>query len=155
MFISETVIDKIVEQLDHADHDKIIDAFAEDQPEILAYLLSEDSEMFSENEQELLMYLAIVIWQSVMAAQPSTPLILTHIIEEHEEKNWDAWENSKGKTFRDRLNVFFDKTDQEDLLAFIEDSLIDDEDEPDPITDEGREFLFMTLKTVVDCLTKK
>lgn len=154
MFISETVIDKVILQLENADHDKLVDAFAEDQPEILAYLLSEDSEMFSENEQELLMYLAIVIWQSVMAATPSTPLILTNVIEEAEEKNWEIWDNSKGRTFRDRLNVFFDKTDQEDLLAFIEDSLVDDEDQ-DPITDEGREFLFMTLKTMVDCLTRK
>ena len=52
------------------------------------------------------------------------------------------------KQFRDRLNVFFEKTSQEDLLAFIEDSLLEEEEEL--VTKVGREPMFIALKSIID-----
>ena len=51
--------------------------------------------------------------------------------------------------------MFFENTQQEDLLAFIEDSLTpgEDDDEEFPVTEEGAEAMFVMLKTVVDVLT--
>ncbi|HMN89044.1 MAG TPA: hypothetical protein PKE68_03425 [Saprospiraceae bacterium] len=51
----------------------------------------------------------------------------------------------------DRLNVFFDQYLQEDLLAFIEEALADDDDDP-IVTKEAREGMFVVLKTLTDCL---
>ena len=48
------------------------------------------------------------------------------------------------------MDVFFENYQQEDLLAFVEDSLIDDEDEI--VTKVGREPMFVALKSIIDCL---
>ena len=61
---------------------------------------------------------------------------------------------SNAKNFRDRLNEFFEGSDQEDLLAFAEEAVLEDEDDPESIvTKEGKEPIFIALKTMVDVLT--
>jgi len=61
-------------------------------------------------------------------------------------------EANVGKKFRERLDEFFEETKQEDLLAFIEDALLDDEESP--VSKEGREPMFVTLKAVIDTIDK-
>ena len=71
-----------------------------------------------------------------------------------EEANYALLESSKASDFRDRLNAFFDGTDQEDLLAFAEEAVLEEEDEAEAlVTKEGREPIFIALKTLVDVLT--
>lgn len=73
------------------------------------------------------------------------------IFEDAEEKNWELLEaGTSAQSFRERLDVFFEKTSQEDLLAFVEDALSDSED--GLTTKEGREVVFVFLKSVIDCL---
>ena len=55
------------------------------------------------------------------------------------------------KRFRDRMDIFFENYSQEDLLAFVEDNLVEDEDSL--VTKEGREPMFVALKSVIDILT--
>jgi hypothetical protein len=63
-------------------------------------------------------------------------------------------ENSTGKQFSDRLNPFFEGYPQEDLLAFAEEAVTEDEGEPDGIIGkEAREPIFVALKTMIDVLT--
>ena len=72
-------------------------------------------------------------------------------VENAEERNWTILKLAKGRDFQERLNAFFeDHPEKEDLLSFIEDALLEDEDSP--VTAEGREPLFVSLKTVIDCL---
>jgi hypothetical protein len=66
-----------------------------------------------------------------------------------EEKNWELLESITAKRFRDRLDVFFKDNKQTDLLAFVEDMLLDEEDEL--LTKEGREPMFVILKSIIDC----
>ena len=49
------------------------------------------------------------------------------------------------------MDVFFEDYAQEDMLAFVEDNLVEDEDST--ITKEGREPIFVALKSVIDVLT--
>ena len=60
-------------------------------------------------------------------------------------------ETVKSNNSRDRMTVFFDDSDQEDLLAFVEDALVED-DEDSVVTKEGREPIFVALKTVIDII---
>ncbi len=71
-------------------------------------------------------------------------------IETAEDKNWEMLKDASGKHFRERLDVFFDAYPQEDLLAFAEDALVHDEEEM--VSSEGREYVFIALKTIIDCL---
>ena len=75
-------------------------------------------------------------------------------IGEAEENNYEILEASTAKKFRDRLDLFFENTSQEDLLAFAEEAVLESEEDPDSlVSKEGREPIFIALKTIVDVLT--
>ena len=157
--ISENTIDRIIGQFEQAelDYESATEEFAKQQPAIMSFLFSEQDGVLTDNERNFMLYLAIVIWRSIEYIGPTHPLIDPKKISEAEEANWEKMDKAKGSSFRDRLDIFFKNTSQEDLLAFIEDSLTLDEitdDEADVVvTKEGVEPMFVMLKTVVDVLT--
>lgn len=152
-FVSEKVIDAIGDALDKEDaYEKAIEEMANEQPAIVALALSEDFQVFSEEERDFFLYLALIMWKA--ACKVGKPAIATpEDIEAAEERNWAILEQSSGTTFHDRLDPFFDNPLQEDLLAFIEDAVSEDEDgEEGIVTKEGREAMFVSLKSVMDVL---
>lgn len=153
-FISEQVIDRIAQELENTPEGYVlaIEEMKEKQPALLAYFLSEDFHLLTEDENEYLLYLGIVIWKSIEETTPGLPEVTEKALEMAEEINWDLLSQVTSNKFRERMNVFFDNYSQEDLLAFVEDALIDDEDSF--ISKEGREPLFVTLKSVIDALCK-
>lgn len=153
-FISESVIDRIAQELENTPDGYVlaIEEMKEKQPALLAYFLSEDFHLLTEDENEYLLYLGIVIWKSIEETAPGLPAVTEKALEMAEEVNWDLLSQVTSNKFRERMNVFFDNYSQEDLLAFVEDALIDDEDSF--ISKEGREPLFVTLKSVIDALCK-
>lgn len=153
MFISEKYIDKAAEQISESEEAMAttIEEMQEDQPILLAYCFSENFEAFTDQEKEYMLYLALVIWKSVELAGGDFKEITEEGISQAEEANWILFAESKAKAFRDKLTPFFEGYPQEDLLAFIEDSLeVDDQNEEEIITSEGRSALFISLKTIVD-----
>ena len=58
----------------------------------------------------------------------------------------------KFKTLKEIADFFFQDYPQEDLLAFVEDSLIDDEENDTPISNIGRNVIFVSMKSFIDCL---
>jgi len=150
-FISESIIDQKSETVGASDDlSEYIQGLKEHQPALLAYLFSESFELLTEGEKEYTMFLVLVVWESVWSVHPEQGKIEPTAIEKAEDSNWEKLDSSKAKDFRDKLNVFFEDTLQEDLLAFVEDALIQDED--DMISNEGRDYVFIALKTVIDCL---
>lgn len=157
MFISEKTIEQQAQQLDSADtnYEQAIAALEAAQPHILAYLFSESFQYLTEEERAYLLYLTIVIYQSIQTQQ-EVVLITEEVLGQHEEANWERMEASSSKPFRQRLDSFFENTTQEDLLAFMEDSLVADaEDQEDFLTNPGREIIFVGLKTIMDSLLAK
>jgi hypothetical protein len=101
----------------------------------------------------------LVVWNAWDAVHGRQPFISPEALSEAEEKNWELLEATPAKRFRERLDVFFAHSTQEDLLAFLEDMLAEpEEDEGDDaelsVSREGREPMFVLLKSVVDCLEK-
>lgn len=124
------------------------------QPVIAAYLFSESFDVLTNMEKEYLLYLTIVVWRSIQSDFPELPVIDEDTLGEFEERNWDLMNQSTGKPFRHRLDVFFEDTPQEDLLAFVEDALLleDEELEEWQLTKECRTPLFIGLKSIIDSL---
>ncbi|MBB4078926.1 hypothetical protein GGR28_001543 [Lewinella aquimaris] len=151
--ISETTIERTLARLENAseDYETEIRDFAESQPELMEYLTNEDVEAFTERERELLLFAALVIFQSVEDEKSGVPEVSGEQIAAAEESNYETMGEAKG-SFRDRLNPFFEQSREEDLLAFVEDLLLA-EDGEDEISREAREPFFVTLKTVIDTLT--
>ncbi|MEO6038428.1 MAG: hypothetical protein ABIQ93_08445 [Saprospiraceae bacterium] len=156
-FVSEEAIDRIIEQLEgYADdqYEQRMEAFAEAQPVIIAWLFSEQFDLLNEDEKGYLHYLALIAWSANQEINGPLGAVSEEEIGQAEEANYALLEASKAQDFRDRLNAFFEGSDQEDLLAFAEEAVLEEEDEPEAlVTKEGREPIFIALKTLVDVLT--
>ncbi len=156
--ISEKTIDKVIGQFEagEIDFENAVSEFGSSQPAILSYLLSDQEGALTDDERDFMLYLAVVIWRAIHQNGADAGKVTAPQVSEAEEVNWALMDAAKGKTFRDKLDMFFEDTDQEDLLAFIEDSLtldeVDDGENGIHVTTEGIEPMFVTLKTVVDVL---
>jgi membrane-bound lytic murein transglycosylase MltF len=157
--VTESTIENIIDQFDNGqiDYTASMEQFASEQPAILNFLLSDSEVVLSEDEIQYMLYLSIIIWLSIKETQPVLPQISSEQIAEAEEKNWAEYENIPGKSFHKCVDAFFEKTNQEDLLAFIEDSVLgeieEEEESSFQLTPEGMEPIFMALKTQIDVLT--
>lgn len=152
-FISEEIIDHCADRLSDTEeyYTDAVENMKNQQPILLSYLFSENFGMLTQEERDYMLYLTLVIWESVQQVQISMGGIATEDIEAKEEANWQILNDSKARMFKERLDGFFKNTKQEDLLAFVEDALVEDE-EQQIVTKEGKELLFIGLKTVIDCL---
>ncbi len=151
MFISETIIDNVVTALEEADFEQEIIDFTEEYPVLIEYWGAEDFTLLTQDERELMLYLLLVLTKSVEQVKGALPPLSDEDLENAEERNWERLETVTSKLFRDRMDVFFNDYPQEDLLAFVEDNLVEDEDSV--VTKEGREPMFVALKSVIDVLT--
>ncbi len=157
--IAESTIEQVLEQFESqaVDFEKAVRDFGGRQPALLSFLMTDSEGVFTEDEQDFMLYLATVIFKAVEKENPDLSIITPDEIAEAEETNWELFEAQKGKPFRERLDAFFENYPQEDLLAFVEDALsaeAEDEDgESFTMTQEGQEPMFVTLKTVIDVLT--
>ena len=145
--ITEMQIDDIIDHLERQDDKEIIDEISQAQPALLSYVLSEGFDMLSEEENKIMIFLFLVIYS---AFGSDLEVVDPSDIESIEDKNWEMFNETTGTEFQDKITPFFKDYNQEDLLAFVEDTLVDDED--NPVTPEGRAVIFIGMKTVVDCL---
>lgn len=150
--IAEATIERVLDRLENGEDDFAleIEDFARAQPYLAAYLTNEENDSLNEAERTLLLFGALVIYHSVTDELTEPAVASEAMIGQAEEENY-ALLPEKG-SFRDRLTPFFEDSEEEELLAFIEDLLVAEEGDQ-TITKEAREPLFIALKTVVDVLT--
>lgn len=152
--VQETTIDKVVDIFneDESALDTALAALEAQQPLLYGFLLeSEEFEAFTDAEREYLLFLALVVWKSVEEQYGECPEVSEEQLSAAEEKNWEQLGELSETRFRERVSLFFTDYGEEDLLAFVEDALLEDDDTP--VTKEGREALFVSLKSVIDVLT--
>ncbi len=151
--IPEKIIDAAIESMGTQNEDgyeRFIKEFETKQPVVLGYLFSDNMKLLTEKERNLLLYIVMVIRKSYLKThngQEPSP-VSPDQLGEAEDKNWSQIEELQHLDFRKKLDVFFEKTPQEDLLAFVEDILSDDDEEI--ITKTAREYIFIAAKTIVD-----
>ena len=154
-FISESLVEQAAELLNASEesYERAVEEMEEEQPVLLSYFFTEDFQVFTQSEKEYLFYLMLVVWKAVSLGGESIPAITEQQLSQAEDSNWEQMQGVKARGFHERLNVFFDNYPQEDLLAFVEDALSDEEDDDAIlVTKEGREALFVSLKSAIDCL---
>jgi len=158
-FVSEDVIDAVIDALEEMEDDqyeKQMEKFAEAQPVLVAYLFNEENfHLLTEDEKGYIQYLSLIAWMATTKVNGPSEPVSEEMIGTAEERNYELLEGSSAKNFRDRLDVFFENSPQEDLIAFAEEAVLDDEDSgPDAlVSKEGREPIFIAVKTVIDVLT--
>ena len=151
--ITEQAIETAVEYLNESEniYQKVVEALKIQQPLILSYLFIEDFRLFTQKERDFMLFLVLVIWEAIKSMGEEVTEVTEKQLSDAEELNWEKIQNSSAKNFRDKLDVFFDQYPQEDLLAFVEDAITDEEEEF--VTKEGRESIFVSMKSIIDCLT--
>lgn len=145
-FIKESIIDEAIQWAaanpEEAAHfwDQCLVAH----PALEAYLEQEDFILLTPAEKEYLSFTLTVLLKSLgtVPTMDETSLIYW------ENFNW-ADELDK-LSLTNRLDFYFAGYPQEDLLAFVEDTVFDPENEL--LSKEGRLPLFIVIKTVLDCL---
>ncbi len=151
-FISEDDIEKVIDGYYESEKKFFSDreALIAGQPAFSAMLTDEGFELLSDDEYELLWFMATVIYTASNTVNGQIKSCDPEVMSELEENNWLKMEEAKGGNFHERLNVFFHEYAQEDLLAFVEDSLESDEDIE--VSPAGRELIFVACKTLIDSL---
>ena len=150
-FISEHVIDEVIAQTENpafleAEWQKL----AGENPALIEFISNERLELLTKEESELLEYLVLVIYSASCVVLQKKPMIQGSVLEEWEDKNWETWNERGVKSSKQAIDAFFENYKQEDLLAFAEDSLADEEDIK--ITNVGIEIIMVITKTVIDTL---
>ena len=157
-FVSENIIDAVIDALENYSDEQYeveMEAFSEAQPVLFAWLFSEHFDLLNEEEQGYLQYLALIAWRSIVKVNGTGEAVSEEQIGEAEEANYAVLEASTEKKFRDRLNDLFEGSSQEDLLAFAEEAVLEYENDSESlVSKEGKEPIFIALKTLVDVLTE-
>ena len=148
-FITEEQIDTIAATIGNLEnYQELLTEISENQPALVGYLYSDSFQSFTQEEQQLFLFMALVIWKAVDENHEDISELSEEDIATAEEKNWDILQAAGKGDFRERLTPFFEGYPQEDLLAFVEDSVTPDDD--DMVSDEGKEYLFISMKTIID-----
>ncbi len=152
--ITESIIDHIVEQYskDTEHYETSLNELMDSQPALLAFLTQESSEVLTEEEKDIAWYLILIIIRACQDEDNTISELDDNFLSENEETNWEVYQETPKGSFRDRITALFENYEQEDLLAFVEDSLETDEDSP--VTNVGREVIFIMAKSVIDTIFK-
>ena len=135
-------------------------AFAQEQTAFLQYLQTESFELLTQDERDYLQYLLLVMYGATTWApendekdRPKLAMISGEDIEKWDERCWEWMQGTVGKPMATRLDQFFENIDQEELLAFAEDSLVDSDEEGEGanlfVSGPSRELGFVALAVFV------
>lgn len=149
--IPESIINDIIDQ--YQDEQKYLTdlkQLASEQPDLIAFIDQENYSLLTNDEIALLEYLTLVIYFSSMKIIEKTIQIQGKSLEAAEEDNWNTFNEITAKSFFNKLDSFFKDYPQEDLLALVEDSIQQDED--NIVTPVGREIIFVACKSIIDTI---
>ncbi len=137
---------------------EMIKRMSDQQPIILAYLMSTGDEVLNQDEKELLLYLGVVVWQIMSQGHASLPGITTEIVEESEDLNMKMIEYLEGESetsFMDTVEKMINNYNQPEVIRYVVEALMEEEPEEDCIIrDENIGIMMIFLKTVIDCFDK-
>lgn len=150
-FIDEGAIDLILSRYeDERSFNTDLESMAKDQAELMTFIDQENYSLLTNEEMDLVQYMTLVIYTSCCLQSEKKLIIPAKELESKEEENWNTFNTASGKSFSKILDVFFKDYFQEDLLAFVEDSL--ESDEEHFVTPVGREIIFVACKSIIDVI---
>ena len=152
--ITPELIDTIVvnfEQFTDGKIEELIQELGEHQPDALAYILSKDFEALGDEENEILLLDTLMLWQIVNQGFETINVPNSDKVDQLQFDNWKASEElkpTKGQSFDDFVEPMIADYPEDELLYFVLDTLIDDEDED--MNSESNLPIFIALKTLCD-----
>lgn len=150
--VTETTIEEVLESFvnDREEYEESLSDLMDQQPPLLAFLDQESNDVLTEEEKDVLWYIILIIITSVRRSGVSVGELSDIALGNFEESNWEILQQQPKGTFREKITPFFEEYEQEDLLAFVEDTLELEDDSP--VTAVGRDVIFVSAKTVIDSI---
>lgn len=150
--IKEEQIDTVIEKLslEPMIFETHLQEWIEWQPMIASYVFSDTFSLLNEDEKEAFVFGSTIILTIAKESAVAQGKITEDEIGELEEVNYEIFESQKAKDFRSKMDAFFQDYPEEDLLAFVEDLCIDEEEEN--FTEDGMKVMIIGLKTMIDLM---
>jgi len=143
--IEEKYVEKYLSDIEN---DHISDHFLKEQ-NFIDYLNSDVFTSLNGDEKKILFFCCEVIYNATFLSTATQPEIDLDLFFAKEENNWSKREDFKN--WSDAVDFFFDNYHEEDLLAFIEDILSDDEEK---LSEIAKEIIFITSKSLIETICK-
>ena len=150
--VKEQIIEQVITRFDN-DQEAYVESLSDimdEQPPLLAFLSQESNDVLTEDEKDILWYIILILITSSRESGNQVGELSDIYLGNNEETNWELLQVQPKGTFRERVTVFFEDYDQEDLLAFVEDTLELEDDSP--VTPVGREVIFISAKAIIDTI---
>lgn len=150
--VTETTIEEVLESFvnDKEEYEESLSDLMDQQPPLLAFLAQESNDVLTEEEKDVLWYIILIIIASSRRFGVSVGELSDTDLGNNEESNWEMLQEQPKGSFREKITPFFEDYEQEDLLAFVEDTLEIEDDSP--VTSVGRDVIFIAAKTVIDSI---
>lgn len=151
--IGEEIIDRVLDKYeqDPKRFSEYREEFLQKYVELTALLTADSMSILDDNEYDILWFVSTTIYAAIKEAGMLPLTISATAVETAEEMNWGKL--SEVKDFRERVTPLFEDYPEEDLLAFVEDTIISDEEENDlSISETGKDVVFVTSKTIIDTM---
>ncbi len=130
---------------------------AEEQPFIIGYLMAASEETFAKEEQDLLLYIAFVVWRIMSAGGASAMARTGEMIQSAEETNRKMLEYLEGEPETDlsrTIQSLLASYGQPAVLRFALEALMEETADGEAFTAENKGLAMIYLKTIIDCLNQ-
>jgi len=155
MIVAEQTVELILQKLDEDDsyQSVLLSQFEEKYEDYCGYLGQEILPILNSEEGDLLMFVLSVIEEGFQRHELNHELFELTVYFDMEEKMWSMYEDQLKVPFRDRVTPYFDQIDEEEILAFVEDTLIADPDEESSfLGNTGRDIIWNVCASFVAVL---
>ena len=139
--------------------EELIDQASEEQPFMLAYLMATGEAEFNASEQELLLYIGVVVWQIMREEHADMRALTEEDLDTAEETNRQLIEYLEGEPEHElfeTVETVIGGYNQGPLLRFVIETVMDEDEEAfddmEPVRDEMKGMLIFYLKILIDCL---
>ena len=136
----------------------IVDKISDENPHLLAYVMSDDALLLGENEAEIILFVAVVFYKTVERRVGQVEEIDEEEIDQLQDANWKLFEGAESKT-PEEMGVYVEeliaKHGEPEFLYYILDSLEEESEDDDAglgIEETAKVPMFIMLKTVADAL---
>ena len=158
--ISEDIVEKTwqkISGMSPSDAPLLVKKMEKQQPVLLSYLLGVNNDMLNQDERELLIYIGIVVWQIMLKGDKSLKKVSEKTLDERERNNLKMLEYLEGETdLVKTTKKIIENYNQSEVLKYIIEALMEEELDKEAISTEIRDenigAMFISLKTMIDCL---
>jgi hypothetical protein len=132
-----------------------VQVMSEEQPLLLAYLMTMGEEDFNQDERELLLYVGMVVWQIMKEGAVELPQVDEDTLRPVEKKNLnmlDYLQSEPESDFEDTVKIIFENYNQTEVLRYVLDAIMEETEDGAHVRDENKGLMLYFLKNLIDCL---